>query len=168
MQLKIKETCFHIQYCFSSIKINIIFIISTLLKDPIRWPGISICRSPNFKSISAFEKLNKIKLVETTSEIEYNESIDQTYYTDPNDFILAASIGKTYRDAIKSDEIIKRIPVGPPYITTTMIDYAFNGYCASISFTELLDFLVKKGELDFKNPKEDTTFFTVFWLKVII
>ena len=96
---------------------------------------MSICRSPIYKSDTEYENvMSKFMSSDTISETDFNESIHKTYFTNPKDFVLAMSISKTYPAAISSDKI-ERIPIESPYITTTLMDYNFNGYCASISFT---------------------------------
>ena len=78
--------------------------------------------------------------------------------------VLAISIAKSYPDAIKTEELIEKIPIDSPYVQSTYIDYHYHGFCTVISFTELLK--------SFKNltssVEKDTSFFTVVWLKVCI
>ena len=77
--------------------------------------------------------------------------------------VLAVSIAKSYPDAIKTEKLIEKIPIESPYVQSTYIDYHYHGFCTVISFTELLK--------SFKNlnssVENDTSFFTVVWLKVI-
>ena len=98
------------------------------------------------------------------SDTEYKTILDETYLTSPKDMVLAVSIAKSYPDAIKTEELIEKIPIDSPYIQSTYIDYHYHGFCTVISFTELLK--------SFKNltssVEKDTSFFTVVWLKVCI
>ena len=112
---------------------------------------MSICRSPIYKSDTEYENvMSKLMSSDTISETDFNESIHKTYFTNPKDFVLAMSISKTYPAAISSDKI-ERIPIESPYITTTLMDYNFNGYCASISFT---------GNRNFTNFRKNINMFT--------
>ena len=98
------------------------------------------------------------------SDTEYKTILDETYLTSPKDMVLAVSIAKSYPDAIKTEELIEKIPIDSPYVQSTYIDYHYHGFCTVISFTELLK--------SFKNltssVEKDTSFFTVVWLKVCI
>ena len=98
------------------------------------------------------------------SNTEYKTILDETYLTSPKDMVLAISIAKSYPDAIKTEELIEKIPIDSPYVQSTYIDYHYHGFCTVISFTELLK--------SFKNltssVEKDTSFFTVVWLKVCI
>ena len=106
----------------------------------------------------AFDKADEL------SNTEYKTILDETYLTSPKDMVLAISIAKSYPDAIKTEELIEKIPIDSPYVQSTYIDYHYHGFCTVISFTELLK--------SFKNltssVEKDTSFFTVVWLKVCI
>ena len=103
-------------------------------------------------------------IADEVSDTEYKTILDETYLTSPKDMVLAVSIAKSYPDAIKTEELIEKIPIDSPYIQSTYIDYHYHGFCTVISFTELLK--------SFKNltssVEKDTSFFTVVWLKVCI
>ena len=136
------------------------------MESPIRWPGVSICRSPIFKSKSAFENLmSKFESTETISETEFNASLEETYLTNPKDTVLAVSIAQSYPEAILQGKP-EIIPIQSPFVTSTFIDYHYNGYCTVISYSELVKYLVDEGKSNLKNVEEDGTFFSVFWLKV--
>ena len=98
------------------------------------------------------------------SDTEFKTILDETYLTSPKDMVLAVSIAKSYPDAIKTEQLIEKIPIESPYVQSTYIDYHYHGFCTVISFTELLK--------SFKNlsssVENDTSFFTVVWLKVLI
>ena len=138
------------------------------LEDPIHWPGLAICRSPIFKDKTAFENLNAKFNSDTnqfTSEKDFNDSIKEVYLTDPEEIVVAVSIGKTMMDAVAKDRPAK-IPIKEPYVNTILSDYTYNGYCATISVSKLVDYLVEIGEL--KTADNDTPLWIVIWLKVAL
>ena len=58
-----------------------------------------------------------------------------------------------------------KIPVGPPYVKTVLVDYVYNGYCAVVSISTMLrDFVAKREKLDPQN--KDFTFHASFWFNV--
>ena len=109
--------------------------------------------------------MSKFESTENISDTEFNASLEKTYLTNPKDTVLAVSIAQSYPEAILQGKP-ELIPIQSPYVTSTFIDYHYNGYCTVISYSELVKYLVNEGKTNLKNLEEDGAFFTVFWLKV--
>ena len=87
--------------------------------------------------------------------------MDEIFYNQPKDFILAMNIAPSYEEVIKN---FTRIPIGPPYVRMVFSDYIYNGFCAVVSYRALNDFLIEKGEV---NPTDmDFSFYHVIYLNV--
>ena len=133
----------------------------------IRTPLIKLCTKIDYFDLflQAFEDLMSklMSYKDEVSDTEFKTILDETYLTSPNDMVLAVSIAKSYPDAIKTEELIEKIPIDSPYIQSTYIDYHYHGFCTVISFTELL-----KSFKHLNSVEKDTSFFTVVWLKVCI
>ena len=102
-------------------------------------------------------------LAETKSHSieDLNAMENETFCTDPNDFILALNMAEYYPDMIKN---LTRIPVQPPFVRTVLNDYVYNGYVAVVSLEAIKNYLITEKEV---NPNDkDFTFELMILLNV--
>ena len=102
-------------------------------------------------------------LAETKSHSieDLNAMENETFYTDPKDFILALNMDEYYPDMIKN---LTRIPVEPPFVRTVLNDYVYNGYVAVVSLETIKKYLITEKEVS-PNDK-DFTFELMIFLNV--
>ena len=143
------------------------FIQSTIslseIKEPIKWPALTICNSPFDRNTEKFfEYLNKGLYGQSFSnESEYQRIYEEAFFTKPGDIVHAIGFGTTYNSAMES---AKEIRIESPNVVSTFLDMQFVGVCASISFDALRTKLIEKGEMD--EDAIDNKFFAMIGLKV--
>ena len=132
------------------------------IENPIKWPDANICKSPFDRNTEKYyEFLAKGRNHSFIDESEYKTFIEESYFTKPEDFIYAFGFGTSYESA---SDVNKKILPQLPYVTSSFLDVAFFGYCATIHFEELRSKLIEDGEIDEKEI--DSTFFAIIGLKV--
>ena len=145
------------------------FIQSTIslseIKEPIKWPALTICNSPFDRNTEKFfEYLNKGLYGQSFSnESEYQRIYEEAFFTKPGDIVHAIGFGTTYNSAMES---AKEIRIESPNVISTFLDMQFVGVCASISFEALRTKLIEKGEMD--EDAIDNKFFAMIGLKVTL
>ena len=143
------------------------FVQSTIslseIKEPIKWPALTICNSPFDRNTEKFfEYLNKGLYGQSFSnESEYQRIYEEAFFTKPGDIVHAIGFGNTYNSAMES---AKEIRIESPNVVSTFLDMQFVGVCASISFDALRTKLIEKGEMD--EDAIDNKFFAMIGLKV--
>ena len=143
------------------------FVQSTIslseIKEPIKWPALTICNSPFDRNTEKFfEYLNKGLYGQSFSnESEYQRIYEEAFFTKPGDIVHAIGFGTTYNSAMES---AKEIRIESPNVVSTFLDMQFVGVCASISFDALRTKLIEKGEMD--EDAIDNKFFAMIGLKV--
>ena len=96
-----------------------------------------------------------------TNEEDFNAQVDEIFFNQPKDFILAMNIAPSYEEVIKN---FTRIPISPPYVRMVFSDYIYNGFCAVVSYNALNNFLIEKGEVN--RTDMDFSFYHVVYLNV--
>ena len=92
---------------------------------------------------------------------DLNSMENETFYTDPKDFIIALNMAEYYPDMIKN---LTRIPIQPPFVRTVLNDYVYNGYVAVVSLEAIKNYLIAEKEV---NPNDkDFTFELIIFLNV--
>ena len=92
---------------------------------------------------------------------DLNAMENETFYTNPRDFILALNMAEYYPNMIKN---LTRIPVQPPFVRTVLNDYVYNGYVAVVSLEAIKNYLIAEKEV---NPNDkDFTFELMIFLNV--
>ena len=143
------------------------FVQSTIslseIKEPIKWPALTICNSPFDRNTEKFfEYLNKGLYGQSFSnKSEYQHVYEEAFFTKPGDIVHAIGFGTTYNLAMEN---AKEIPIESPYVVSTFLDMQFVGVCASMSFVALRTKLIEKGEMD--EDAIDNKFFAMIGLKV--
>ena len=95
-------------------------------------------------------------------QAEFESLVEQTFYSKPEEIIHAITIGREYFEALNANK--SDIPLAPPYVRSAVSDFAYNGYCAVISFEALREYMVSKRQIDI--GELDSTFNAIIWLKV--
>ena len=91
---------------------------------------------------------------------DLNAMENETFYTNPRDFILALNMAEYYPNMIKN---LTRIPVAP-YVRTVLNDFIYNGYVAVVSLEAIKNYLIAEKEV---NPNDkDFTFELMIFLNV--
>ena len=125
-------------------------------------PALSICKTPIQKDESKYQDfLKNIQSDIYTNEEDFNAQVDEIFFNQPKDFILAMNIAPSYEEVIKN---FTRIPISPPYVRMVFSDYIYNGFCAVVSYSALNNFLIEKGEV--KRTDMDFSFYHVVYLNV--
>ena len=125
---------------------------------------MAICKNPIHKNESKYQDfLKNIQNGSFINEGDFNAQVDDIFFNQPEDFILAMNIATTYEEVVKD---VTRIPIGPPYVKIVLSDYIFNGYCAVVSYDSLNKFLIKQGEANAN--ENDFTFYHIIYFNVSI
>ena len=125
-------------------------------------PAISVCRNPFVKNETKYAQfLGKVNTNGFTTEIEYYTFVNETFFHEPEDHILALNVAPDYEGAVKN---VTRIPVAYPYVRMLHYDFVYIGHCAIISFEAIEKYLIEIGEV---GPNEkDFTFNALIYLNV--
>ena len=125
-------------------------------------PAISVCRNPFVKNETKYAQfLGKVNSNGFTTEIEYDTFVNETFFHEPEDHILALNVAPDYEGAVKN---VTRIPVAYPYVRMLHYDFVYIGHCAIISFEAIEKYLIEIGEV---GPKEkDFTFNALIYINV--
>ena len=142
------------------------FVQSTIslseIKEPIKWPALTICNSPFDRNTEKFFEYYSKGLSDSFSnESEYQRIYEEAFFTKPQDIVHAIGFGTTYNSAMEN---AREIGIESPYVVSTFLDMQFVGVCASISFEALRTKLIEKGEMD--EDAIDNKFFAMIGLKV--
>ena len=78
------------------------------------------------------------------------------------DFLYDFAISTVYEKAVKSQFDFKK----PPFLEVILFDYFYFGYCISISFEALRNYLIETGEM--QKDDIDSDFYSILWFKVIV
>ena len=125
---------------------------------------MTICRSPFIKNREKYDEFAKKSVQKNfTNENEFNELIDEAFFNKPEDFILAFNVAEDVNDAFAN---MTRFPIEPPYVRIALLDYIYNGFCAVISYSNVVEYLVKTGEI--QSADNDITWYHMTYLNVIL
>ena len=130
------------------------------LSNPIEWPDLQVCTSPSYKSLDKQEEFLSNSFQD---ENEFNTLAETAFFTKVDEIITAISIGLP-TDYLTILNNSNTIPLQKPYVKSTIIDFDFFGYSASISFSALRQHLIANN--DKLSGKKDFTFYTAIWFKV--
>ena len=64
------------------------------LNVPLKWPDLTICKSPMNKNEQKYHDFMKRQY---KNESEFEDSINEVFFTKPDEIVYAISIGPTYR-----------------------------------------------------------------------
>jgi hypothetical protein len=128
------------------------------LDETVQVPAISICRQPAVKNESAYRNLMSKNIKDG---IDLKQILDQTYFTTPEETVINLAVAKNYIVAVSRPTEIK---VGPPFVKTIFVDPSYSGFCVTIPYSELIKYLVAKGEV--AETEKDFDLAVVVWLKV--
>ena len=97
-------------------------------------------------------------------ENEFNTLAEATFFANVNELITAFSIGlpEQFLDILNSTN---HLPLEKPYIKPTIIDFEFYGYCATISYSALREYLIANNN-GLTGDEKDFSFLSFIWLKV--
>ena len=101
--------------------------------------------------------MSKIQNNDFNTEEQFEASLNETFFTQPKDFILGLAYANDYPTAIAN---VTRIPIKPPYVKVVLSDYIYTAFCAIVSFKELSDFLPDKGKYG------DFSYYFILYLNV--
>ena len=117
------------------------------LKTPLKWPALTICKSPRDKNKEKFlEFISKGRNKTFANESEYQTLLDEAFFTKPQEIIRTLSIGTDVFTSIQRAKL-KEIPVQSPYVESILVDFEYMGNCASVKFEALRKWMIEKGEL---------------------
>ena len=123
---------------------------------------MAICKNPIHKNESKYQDfLKKSQNGSFKNEEDFNAQVDDIFFNQPKDFILAMNMATTYEEVVKD---VTRIPIGPPYVKIVLSDYIFNGYCAVVSYDSLYKYLIEQGEAN--ADEHDFTFYHIIYFNV--
>ena len=123
---------------------------------------MAICKNPIHKNESKYQEfLKKSQNGSFKNEEDFNAQVDDIFFNQPKDFILAMNMATTYEEVVKD---VTRIPIGPPYVKIVLSDYIFNGYCAVVSYDSLYKYLIEQGEAN--ADEHDFTFYHIIYFNV--
>ena len=125
------------------------------------WPAISVVSMPVYANVTKYQDFMTLAETKYHSIEDLNAMENETFYTDPKDFILALNMDEYYPDMIKN---LTRIPVEPPFVRTVLNDYVYNGYVAVVSLEAIKKYLITEKEVS-PNDK-DFTFELMIFLNV--
>jgi hypothetical protein len=134
--------------------------LKTDLDETLQMPAIGICRTPAVKNESAYRHFMSMSK-NINDDIELKQILDQTYFTTPEETVINLAVAKNYINAVGRPTEIK---VGPPFVKTIFVDPAYSGFCVTIPTSELIKYLVAKGEV--AETEKDFDLAVVVWLKV--
>ena len=125
------------------------------------WPAISVVSMPVYANVTKYQDFMTLAETKYHSIEDLNAMENETFYTDPKDFIIALNMAEYYPDMIKN---LTRIPVQPPFVRTVLNDYVYNGYVAVVSLEAIKNYLITEKEV---SPKDkDFTFELMIFLNV--
>ena len=101
--------------------------------------------------------MSKIQNNDFVTEEQFEASLNETFFTNPKDYILALTFANDYLSAIAN---VTRIPIKPPYVKVVLSDYIYSAFCAIVSFKELSEFLPKTEKYG------DFSFYFISYLNV--
>ena len=96
------------------------------------------------------------------NQSEFETLRKEVFYTKPEDFVKAISIAPTYDLALNRSKIL---PIKPPYVTSILIDFIYNGYCAKINLEALRSYMISQG--DIKEDEIDSAFYALVYMKIV-
>ena len=125
------------------------------------WPAISVVSMPVYANVTKYQQFMTAAGTKSHSIEDLNAMENETFYTNPRDFILALNMAEYYPNMIKN---LTRIPVAPPYVRTILNDFIYNGYVAVVSLEAIKNYLIAEKEV---NPNDkDFTFELMIFLNV--
>ena len=102
--------------------------------------------------------MSKIQNNDFDTEEQFEASLNETFFTDPKDYILGLTFANDYLSAIAN---VTRIPIKPPYVKVVLSDYIYSGFCAIVSFKKMSEFFLEKEKYG------DFTFYFISYLKIV-
>ena len=132
------------------------------LDEPIKWPSLAICKSPTQKSVEVWnEFISKLINESFSNEAEFYKMLQATYYTLPEELVVAMSISKNFVSSVTAKG---KVPLQEPYIKNVLGDFTASGYCSLISLESLKSHLISEGEMSENDM--DSAFTLSVWLQV--
>ena len=131
------------------------------LSEPVEWPDLQICTNPFVKNQ---DKYQEIMSKSFQDENEFNTLAEAAFFAKVNEMITAFSIGlpEQYLAILNGSN---HLPLEKPYIKPTIIDFDYYGYCATISYSALKEYIIASND-GLTGDEKDLSFFSVIWLKV--
>ena len=106
------------------------------------------------------EFMAKIAINNFQNETEFNDIVDEVFYTKPEDFFLGFNMAPTYNEVGQN---ISRMPIADPYVKMVLVDYLYNGFCAVISYEAMTNLMIEQNEVE--SDQKDFSFYTsIFFL----
>ena len=131
------------------------------LSEPIEWPDLQICTNPFEKNPDKYQEFMSKSFQD---ENEFNTLAEAAFFANVNELITAFSIGlpEQYLAILNNTN---HLPLEKPYIKSAIIDFSYYGYCATISYSALKEYLIANND-GLTGDEKDFSFFSVIWLKV--
>ena len=128
----------------------------------MEWPDLTICKNPRDKDqVKYAEFIKKGMSKSFANESEYQNLLESVFFTKPEETVFALSIGPDYLTALNR---AYEIPVEPPYVEITIVDFYYFGLCATVHFEALRSYMIEKGEIG--QEEIDSSFQILIWVKV--
>ena len=138
--------------------------ITKSLETPLKWPALTICKSPRDKNKKKFlEFISKGQNKAFSNESEYQTLLEEAFFTKPEEILRTISIGHNVMTSLQRAKL-KEIPVQSPYVESILVDFEYMGNCATIKFEALRNWMIDKGEL--KKDAIDSKFIGIIVTKV--